>query len=70
MANTYTTQQGDAWDVIAFRVYGSEQYAGVLMRANFEHLDTFLFDAGTVLCVPDLPKDAESNTVPFWREDV
>ena len=36
MANTYTTQQGDAWDVIAFRVYGSEQYTGFLMQANFE----------------------------------
>ncbi len=46
MEKTYTTKQGDAWDAIAFRVYGDVKYTGFLMQANFPHLDTFVFDAG------------------------
>ena len=61
MANTYTTQQGDAWDAIAFQVYGSEKYAGFLMQANFKHLDTFVFDAGVILQTPALPEDMEER---------
>ena len=49
MEKTYTTKQGDAWDAIAFRVYGDVKYTGFLMQANFPHLDTFVFDAGVVL---------------------
>lgn len=69
MANTYTTQQGDAWDGIAFRVYGAEKYTGFLMQANFKHLDTFVFDAGVVLQTPALPEDAEESAAPFWRAE-
>ncbi len=29
MASTYTTKQGDAWDAIAFRVYGDVKYTGL-----------------------------------------
>ena len=42
MEKTYTTKQGDAWDAIAFRVYGDVKYTGFLMQANFPHLDTCL----------------------------
>lgn len=69
MANTYTTQQGDTWDMVAFRVYGSEKYTGFLMQANFRHLDTFVFDAGVVLQTPALPEDAEERAAPFWRAE-
>ena len=37
MASTYTTKQGDAWDAIAFHVYGDVKYTGFLMQANFPH---------------------------------
>ena len=49
MAKTYTTQQGDAWDAIAHKVYGSETYTGWLMQNNLPLLDIFVFEAGTVL---------------------
>ena len=49
MEKTYTTKQGDAWDAIAFQVYGDVIYTGFLMQANFPHLDTFVFDAGMVM---------------------
>lgn len=66
MAGTYTTIQGDMWDSISHKVYGSEKYMGVLMQNNMELLDTFIFGAGTVLTVLDLEAEAESD-MPSWR---
>lgn len=67
MAKTYTTQQGDAWDLIAYRVYGSEAYTGWLMQHNFVHLDTMIFGAGVVLQTPELPKTDQTADLPPWR---
>lgn len=66
MASTYTTVQGDTWDIIAKKVYGSEQYADQLMASNFELLDLFLFSSGTVVKVPELKEEIDSN-LPKWR---
>lgn len=62
---TYITIQGDMWDSIAYRLYGSEKYVGILMQANVELLDIFIFGAGTVLTIPEL--DVEETEMPSWR---
>lgn len=36
--NIYTTIQGDMWDSIAKKVYGTEKAMDILMKANPEHL--------------------------------
>lgn len=64
---TYTTIQGDAWDAIAFKVYGDESYTGWLMQNNLPLLDTFVFGAGVVLNTPDLPEGDTSTDAPIWR---
>lgn len=66
MEKTYVTIQGDMWDAISHKVYGNENYAGVLMQANLELLNTFIFGAGTVLVVPELKLEAASG-LPYWR---
>ncbi|MGN0706574.1 MAG: tail protein X [Faecalibacterium sp.] len=66
-STTYTTRQGDMWDLIAYRVYGSEEYTGFLMQANFPLLDTFIFDAGVTVSTPALPVKAVETTAPDWR---
>lgn len=63
---TYTTVLGDAWDIIAKKVYGNEYDADKLMMANFHLLDTFIFSAGTIINVPDLEEKKNSN-LPEWR---
>ena len=63
---TYTTIQGDMWDSIAYKVYGSEDRMDILMKANMELLDIFIFSAGTVLSVPALSAEAEKD-LPPWR---
>ena len=67
MERTYTTKQGDAWDLIAFLVYGDASYTGWLMAHNFPHLDTFVFGAGVVLQTPEPPADDQAATMPVWR---
>lgn len=67
MEKTYTTKQGDAWDQIAYQVYGDEKYTGWLMQHNFPLLDTFVFSAGVVLQTPAPPEDDELANLPVWR---
>ena len=37
MASTYTTIQGDTWDLIAYKLYGEEKYMKNLIEANEEY---------------------------------
>ncbi|MEA5145414.1 MAG: tail protein X [Candidatus Limiplasma sp.] len=66
-AATYTTVEGDAWDLIAYKVYGAERYADHLMAHNFPLLDTFIFDSGVVIKTPPLPTKLSDNVLPPWR---
>ena len=34
MSSTYSTVQGDMWDLISYRVYGTEKYVKNLLEAN------------------------------------
>lgn len=68
MAKTYTTAQGDSWDAIAYRLYGDEKYMGLLIEANWREIETLVFSSGTVLTVPDIPEEADTD-LPFWRQD-
>ena len=66
MTTTYTTKEGDVWDAISYQVYGSTSYVGCLMEHNLPLVDTFVFDAGVVIQVPDLPTTSSSQ-LPIWR---
>jgi phage tail protein X len=65
--NTYITVQGDTWDMISFKVYGTSKYIGLLMENNYDLLDIFLFSAGIEINVPELPEE-EENDIPDWRK--
>ena len=62
----YTTIQGDMWDVISLRAYGTEKQVAALIDANYFHKNTAVFSAGVVLNIPDLalPK---SSQLPPWK---
>lgn len=66
---TYTTVQGDCWDLVAFRLYGSEKYMKLLAEANMPLLDYLTFPPGTVLNVPDIPDDYDQEDTVFWRQE-
>lgn len=68
MSKTYTTIQGDTWDLIAYKLYGSEKYMKNLIEANWPLLEILVFSSGTVINVPDIPEDSDEDA-PFWRKN-
>lgn len=68
MAGTYKTIQGDTWDLIAYKLFGSEKYMKNLIEANWPLLDVLIFSSGIELTVPDIPEEQDDD-LPFWRND-
>lgn len=66
MLKQYITIQGDMWDSIAFKLYGTENGMNTLLEANQQHADVVIFGADVVLTVPEYNKPKES-TLPPWR---
>ena len=64
---TYTTSQGETWDVIAKRLWGEEKLMHKLIEANPAHQETVFFSAGTVLTVPEVPTPAKVLPLPPWK---
>lgn len=62
----YRTIQGDMWDSIAFKVYGSEAYMNVLLEANQVYAHYVVLPANLILKCPDANIRAAIN-LPPWR---
>lgn len=67
MPKTYTTVQGDLWDAIAFAQLGSTSHTDKLINANLQYRDIYIFPAGVVLTLPEIPQTAESSLPPWKR---
>lgn len=66
MSSYYTTKSGDMWDQIAYEYMGSSLYTDILMKANPEHLEHYIFPAGIELEIPDTGEE-EPETLPLWK---
>lgn len=66
MTNTYTTTQGDMWDLIAKRLYNDEASLNVLLEVNQQYADIVIFPAGIVLEVQKYTAPVTSM-LPPWR---
>lgn len=64
---TYTTVQGDMFDSIAHKVYGSVKYTDILIRANRKHCDIQVFSSGVVLEIPEIDIAAKNSELPPWK---
>ncbi len=65
---TYTTVQGDMWDMIAYKALGSTALTDRLMMANRRYLDFYTFPAGIVLTVPEIEREPASEGMPPWKK--
>ena len=63
----YTTIQGDMWDFIAFKIYGSERFMDALLEANPDHAETIVLPAGIELDCPEVSRNAP-RFLPPWKE--
>ena len=70
MPKTYTTTQGDKWDLIAYHALGNEMRADALMQANLQHRHIFIFPANIQLAIPDLPAPIPGGLPPWKRGEV
>lgn len=66
MSNTYITVQGDMWDSIAKKVYGSEAGMNKLIEANHQYIDIIVFPAGLTLAIPSWTPP-KTDMLPPWR---
>ena len=64
---TYTTKQGDTWDLVAYQQMGDCQFTKDLMWANRLLLDYYTFPAGIVLGIPSI-EAATPETLPPWKK--
>jgi len=62
---SYTTIQGDTWDLIAYLEYGDELQMHWLIEANPQHRETVIFPAGVVLNVPDIGEPSRAPAPPW-----
>ena len=62
----YQTSQGDMWDTISLRVYGTEKLIHLLIEANHEYRNTAVFSANCELQIPYAPR-GERVSFPPWR---
>lgn len=65
---TYTTIQGDTWDLIAHTQLGGDRFVDRLMSANTEYLCYYTFPAGVVLTLPEIDTSDAASTLPPWKE--
>lgn len=65
---TYTTKQGDMWDIIAAKQLGSSSCVGQLIMANLSKCGYFVFPAGIKLIIPEIEIAEAVRNNPPWRE--
>lgn len=64
---TYSTIQGDTWDIIAKKFYDDEKYAGFLMANNWPLLEYMVFPSGIEVSIPELTEE-DKTELPIWRD--
>lgn len=67
MPKTYTTVQGDTWDIISLKAYGSSSFTNYIFEANPKYKKVMIFGAGSVLTIPDITEAERNKSIlPPW----
>lgn len=64
------TIQGDTWDTISLRAYGSTEYMDVLISANPGARLMAIFPAGVEIIVPEIDTTQTASNLPPWKRSV
>lgn len=65
---TYITNERDTFDLIAYRQYGNELLASLIIQENIRYADTLIFDAGVELQIPVINEQEVDESLPPWRK--
>jgi phage tail protein X len=64
---SYTTVQGDTFDMLAYRAYGDEFKAHLIIQANPQYSNVIIFNSGVTLTIPIITKEAAASLPPWKR---
>lgn len=68
--DTYTTIQGDMWDIVAKRTLGSEYYISDIIEANPTYREIVIFPANINLIIPIASTPLPENLPPWKRGNI
>ena len=65
----YRTINGDTWDLIAYKIYGKEEYFHKLIRANLNLINISIFDSNVPIICPEFiePEIKDLSKLPPWK---
>ena len=64
----YKTVQGDTWDIISKKIYGTEKFMTLLMTSNPKIADIVIFPAGIEIQAPQINTTSETlQGLPPWK---
>ena len=65
----YITKDGDRWDLIAYKMYGDPYLYDILISANSDKREIYIFGAGIKLNVPIVYIEPALEENPPWQVD-
>ena len=65
--DTYITVTGDTWDLISYKVYGTEKMMENLILANPKLSKVVIFDGDITIICPEIPAQ-KAGDLPSWVE--
>lgn len=69
MPSSHITVEGDTFDALALQYYNDEKLASAIIKANPDHCDTLIFEAGVTLTIPAVSTVTLPETLPPWRRE-
>ena len=64
----YKTVEGETWDFLAKKFYGSEKLMYKLLEANPDLKDFVILPAGAEVYIPEIEEDIQTDMeLPPWR---
>ena len=65
----YRTINGDTWDLIAYKIYGKEEYFHKLIRANLNLINISVFDSNIPIICPEFIESEikDLSKLPPWK---
>ena len=67
MVLEHITHHNEAWDEIAKRYYGNENFMHLLLEANPELAKYELLSANLKVIVPEKPEEVKTDKLPIWK---
>ncbi len=61
------TIQGDTWDILSIRAYGSVEFIDDLIRANPDQRMVTIFSSGVEIEVPKIDTAQAVTNLPPWK---